>query len=422
MDIKFSNFAKCVTQRTAINDLMDDLGVAVSNPSEELCFFGGGNPAKIEKMNEVWRREVEAIMAKEGGMEAMLCNYADPRGTKSFVKTIVDIFNERYGWGITERNVCVTQGGQAAFYTLFNVLAGEFSDGKRREILFPIAPEYVGYSCQSVTGPIFRAKKPEIEYIGERQFKYKVDFSQLDIRPETAAICVSRPTNPTGNVLTDDEVNQLADKAEEHGIPLIVDNAYGAPFPSMLFAEANTIYRKNIVLTMSMSKIGLPGVRTAIVIGPESIIDAIVAHTTIYGLNNNNVGQAILEPLLKSGEIFELSESVIRPYYYEKAQLAQKILEEELGNDIPWKMHKCEGALFLWIWLQNLPISTQELYQRLRDEEIIVLPGEGFFFGLEEEWQHSHECVRISYAQDESTLRKGFSRMARVIKSIYAAQ
>ncbi len=47
-------------------------------------------------------------------------------------------------------------------------------------------------------------------------------------------ICVSRPTNPTGNVITDEELLKL-DALNQHGIPLVIDNAYGVPFPGIIF-------------------------------------------------------------------------------------------------------------------------------------------------------------------------------------------
>lgn len=43
-------------------------------------------------------------------------------------------------------------------------------------------------------------------------------------------ICVSWPTNPTGNVITDEELLKLDALANQHGIPLVIDNAYGVPF------------------------------------------------------------------------------------------------------------------------------------------------------------------------------------------------
>ena len=45
-------------------------------------------------------------------------------------------------------------------------------------------------------------------------------------------ICVSRPTNPTGNVITDEELMKLDLLAQQRDIPLVIDNAYGVPFPA----------------------------------------------------------------------------------------------------------------------------------------------------------------------------------------------
>lgn len=424
MDLEISDFGKSITQRSGLTDLMDDLGEAVTQASgKRIYFFGGGNPAAIPEMEAVWRCQVSTIMNTPGALQATLGNYADPRGMRHFIQTVVDVFNERYGWGITEKNVCVTHGGQAGFFSLFNILAGSFDGGKRRkEILIPVCPEYIGYACQSVSGPIFRSKRPDIELIGDHEFKYCVNFAELDIRPETAAMCVSRPTNPTGNVLKDEEIHQLADLAERHGIPLIVDNAYGAPFPSILFTQANTIWRPGMVLTMSLSKIGLPGVRTALMIGPEEIISAVVSLTTVSGLNNNNVGQMIIEPLLRSGELFKLSEEIICPYYRDRSDLAKQVLNEVLGDSVPWRLHCNEGALFLWLWLKDLPIDSYELYKRLVKRDVFVIPGNGFFFGQEgseEELKHSRECLRLSYAQDEETVRTGFAILAEEIKKAY---
>lgn len=425
MQIELSDFGKCAVRPTGLTDLMGDLSKAVTAAGDqEIYFFGGGNPASIPEVNDIWRARMDEIMSEEGGLENVLCNYADPRGMPHFIKTLVKVFNERYGWGITEKNVCVAQGGQSAFFALFNLLAGSFDGGKsRKEILIPVAPEYIGYADQSMCGSVFRSKKAEIELIGERSFKYRVDFSKLDIRPETAAVCVSRPTNPTGNVLKDEEIIKLADLCEQHGIPLIVDNAYGAPFPSMLFTEANTIWRPNMILTMSLSKIGLPGTRTAIIIGPEEVVSAVVALTTISGLSNNNVGQCIVEPLIASGELFRMSEEIIRPYYRKKSNFARQVLTEALGDSVPWRLHENEGALFLWLWLKDLPIDSQELYSRLAKRRVFVIPGNGFFYGEEHAGDpHARECLRISYAQDEEIVRKGFAIMAEEIRKAYGVE
>ncbi|WP_431197491.1 aminotransferase class I/II-fold pyridoxal phosphate-dependent enzyme, partial [Streptococcus pneumoniae] len=70
-------------------------------------------------------------------------------------------------------------------------------------------------------------------------------------------MCCSRPTNPTGNVLTDGEMTHLKQLAKKHGIPLIIDNAYGAPFPSIIHTSTTLEWDDETILCFSLSKIGL---------------------------------------------------------------------------------------------------------------------------------------------------------------------
>ena len=89
------------------------------------------------------------------------------------------------------------------------MLAGSMADGSSRSIHLPLAPEYIGYGDIGLTQSFFTATRPEIELMDDNLFKYHVDFSHLKVTEQTAALCVSRPTNPTGNVLTDDEIDKV---------------------------------------------------------------------------------------------------------------------------------------------------------------------------------------------------------------------
>jgi valine--pyruvate aminotransferase len=67
-----------------------------------------------------------------------------------------------------------------------------------------------------------------------------------------------------------------------------------------------------------------------------------------------------------------------------------------------------EGALFLWLWLENSEKTSRELYQNLKERGVLVVPGEYFFFGdFAEDWHHRHECLLISFAMDDRDLREG---------------
>ncbi len=420
MSDKFSNFGQRLCNGSGIGELMDDLGNALATGGPDIRMLGGGQPAHIPEVNALWRRRLEEIMAVPGGVDKMLANYDPPRGNPLFLESVAKLFRDEFGWDITAKNVAITAGGQTAFFFLFNTLAGEFKNGSAKKILLPLVPEYIGYANQSVGSDIFRAVKPIIEKIGEHDFKYRVDFENLNVDDDIAAICVSRPTNPTGNVLTDEEISKLRALADEKGIPLIIDNAYGAPFPNIIFTEATPVWNENIVLTLSLSKIGLPGTRTGIVIASEEVAAAVSSMSAIVGLANGNVGQAIMQPLVESGEILKLSNDVVRPYYVEKSKQARAWVDECFDASLPYRVHLSEGALFLWLWFEDLPITTRELYERLKGRGVLIVSGHYFFFGLgDTDWQHKNECIRMTFTMDERIVREGIQIIAEEVAAAY---
>ncbi|MBK1882702.1 valine--pyruvate transaminase [Luteolibacter pohnpeiensis] len=422
MAYEFSKFGRQLGCGSGIEELMDDLGHALASGGANVKMLGGGQPARIPEMNAVWRRRLEELMEESGGLERTLTSYDPPRGNPRFLEAIAGIFRDQFGWNITADNVAVTAGGQTAFYFLFNLLAGQMPDGSSKKILLPLVPEYIGYANQGMSGDLFRACTPTIEKTGPHEFKYRVDFDNLKVDSDVAAICASRPTNPTGNVMTDQEVARLSELAKANNIPLIIDNAYGAPFPSIIFTDATPFWDEHVILTFSLSKIGLPGSRTGIVIGPPEVIRALGSMSAIAGLSNPSTGQQIVLPLIESGEILKLSQEVVRPFYEEKCKLARRAAEEAFGDEVEWFMHRSEGALFLWLWFPDLPITSRELYERLKKREVLVIPGAPFFFGhSDDSWRHRDECIRVSYAMDEEIVRDGLRIIAEEVKKAWKA-
>lgn len=417
MPLHLSKLGRKLTRRSGILELMDDLGKAMSE-HPEMRMMGGGNPARIPAVEAVWRRRMAEVLGDGDLYERMLANYDTPQGQRRFIETLAVFLNAQFGWGLTPANIAVTNGSQSAFFYLFNLLAGEQEEGPARRILLPLCPEYIGYADQGVNPELFVSCRPEIEHLDEHTFKYHVDFDRLHIDETIAAICISRPTNPTGNVLTNEEVDRLAQLAEEHGIPLIVDNAYGAPFPSIIFSEIKPIWNPNIILSLSLSKLGLPGTRTGIVVAREEVIEAVSAANSIVSLANGNIGQTIVEPLLAGGELMSLCHDAIRPFYEERSRTAIAFLHETMGDDVDYHVHVCEGALFLWLWFPNLAITTHELYQRLKARDVLVVPGHYFFYGLPQPWPHSNECIRVNYSQDPQQVREGLAIIAEEVRAI----
>lgn len=413
--MQFSKFGEKFNQYSGITQLMDDLNDGLRTPGA--IMLGGGNPAAIPAMLDYFRQASEEMLAS-GELVAALANYDGPQGKDAFVKALAQLFRETYGWDISEKNISLTNGSQSGFFYLFNLLAGQQPDGSHKKVLLPIAPEYIGYGDAGIDEDLFVSYHPEIELLDNGLFKYHVDFEQLKVDDSVAAICASRPTNPTGNVLTDNEVRKLDKLARENNIPLIIDNAYGLPFPNIIFEDVEPFWNENTILCMSLSKLGLPGVRCGIVIASEEITQALTNMNGIISLAPGSVGPALANHIIGKGDLLKLSSEVIKPFYKQKSKRAVELLQEAI-TDERFRIHKPEGAIFLWLWFDELPITTMELYQRLKARGVLIVPGEYFFIGQKDEWDHAHQCLRMNYVQDDEMMQKGIAIIAEEVEKAY---
>jgi valine--pyruvate aminotransferase len=415
--MKLSAFGEKFAGDSGIVGLMDDLGNALlDNP--DMIMMGGGNPGRLPEMEAVFQRRLEAVMGDPAERHRLFGRYQSPQGDHDFRACVAEFLSGRFGWQLGAANIAISNGSQSAFFALFNMLAGDMPGGGRRTIHLPLTPEYLGYADSGLSACFFSATRPEIELLDDSLFKYRVDFPRLRLDEHTAALCVSRPTNPTGNVITDAEMAHLDELARERGIPLIVDGAYGLPFPNILFTEARPHWNENTILVLSLSKLGLPGVRTGIVVAREEIAHAFANANGILNLACGNLGPAITLELFRSGEMLELARDVVRPFYEARARAAVDAFREHLDG-LPFRIHKPEGAFFLWLWFADLPIGSQALYERLKRRGVLVVPGHHCFFGLDDDWRHRHECIRVSYVQDEDSVRRGAALIAEEVAHAY---
>lgn len=416
--MQFSRFGQKLTADAGIVSLMDDLGDALRvNP--DMIFMGGGNPARIPEMEQVFEAALQATLCDPVETHQLLGLYQPPQGDAQVLDQIADLLSTEYGWPLTRANIALANGSQSAFFVLFNLFAGDYADGTRKFIQLPLTPEYLGYTDLGISTDFFSSVRPEIELLPDGFFKYHVDFKQLKITSQTGALCVSRPTNPTGNVITDEELTHLDELARAHDVPLIVDGAYGTPFPNIVFADATPHWNDNTILVLSLSKLGLPGARTGIVVAKPEVIDAFAKANTILSLACGNFGPALARHLLQDRKILSLSREVVAPFYRARMEHAARVFKQELTG-LPCRIHQPEGAIFLWLWFEGLPISSEVLYQRLKARGVLVVSGHHFFPGLAVAWQHSHECIRVTYCQNAAVVEQGAAIIGDEVRRVFA--
>ena len=410
--MNLSDFGRRFQAYSGITHLMDDLAEGLAQPGT--IMLGGGNPASIPEVSAVFLAVLDQLR-DSGKLISTLANYDSPQGKASFLVTLAEFFQAQYGWNISSRNIALTHGSQSSFFILFNSFAGR-SQGVDKRVLIPLVPEYIGYCDVGIEPDLMISQQAKIQQLDDGFFKYQVDFENLRVDDSVGLICVSRPTNPSGNVLTDDECLQLDRIAKQNDVPLLIDSAYGTPFPNIIFGEVNPLWNENCIVCMSLSKLGLPGARTGIVIANEEVIQYFTNMTAITSLAPAGIGAEIVNQLILDEALLPLCHDVIRPFYKSRAEFAVALLRQAI-NDSRLHIHKPEGSMFLWLWFEGLGIDTSELYQRLKQKGLLVVPGKYFFPGQDNEaGEHAQSCVRMNYVQSEQELSKGIEILGRELK------
>lgn len=414
---RFSDFAVRFAGPTGARQLMDDLGEVLSS-GKDLCNLGGGNPAQIPAIESIFH-EIISKAVHNGAFHDLVSRYDGPQGHRPFLIALSDLLNREYGWGVGPDNIAMTTGSQSSFFIIFNLLAGLCGDGKRRHIQLPMVPEYIGYADIAMASNALRTNKPIIERIDSHSFKYHIDFNAFEVDDMTGGVCVSRPTNPTGNVISTEEMERLMMLTQTAGVPLIIDNAYGVPFPNIVFSDIRPMFDSHVIYCMSLSKLGLPGLRTGIVVANEEVIEAIRSINAVMSLATGSLGASLATPLVQSSDVLRLGNEVIRPYYEDRLKHALSCCKKHLSG-LDYFIHQPEGAIFLWLWFPELPITAQDLYQRLKTRGVLIIPGHYFFPGFGEPWKHVHECVRISYSQSSEQVEKGIRVLSEEIRRAFS--
>ena len=424
--MRLSAFGQKFAGQSGISALMEDLGTALSeNP--DMLFMGGGNPGRVEAAQEAYFAQLQALVADPERRHECFGVYQAPLGDRGFREELARYLRRRCGWDVNAENIAIANGSQSAFFLLANMFAGPeggATGGIEADAIeevgtihLPMSPEYVGYRDAGLAEPFFTASRPQIEKLEDGFFKYRIDLAQR-IPPSTRALLVSRPSNPTGNVISDAELAGLDALAVTADVPLIIDGAYGAPFPDLVYSDARAYWSDNTSLMLSLSKLGLPGVRSGIVIARTDIAAAFARANTVMSLASGGLGPALLAPMLRDGSLDTLCRDALQPFYRERQALALKTLRGGLG-DLPVHIHRPEGAFFLWLWCEGIPVDSMTLYRRLKEHGVIVLPGQEFFIGTGEGWPHSRECLRLSYAGDRATIERGCEVVAQTLRDAY---
>lgn len=390
---------------------MDDLAEAIHS-KPDLLFMGGGNPASIPEVTQAFSDATISLTKDYQMFSTAAAAYSDPAGFTPLRVKLCEILKSFYQWDISLENIILTNGSQAGFHILFSLL-----DNGDSSILLPQVPDYIGYSDLIGNQNCFLSIPGAYKSLDEYTFRYELNRDLVEKGLNNAQLAVlSQPTNPTGGLLNQNDLDYLVDVTKQKNIYLLLDHAYGGPFPAIQSRFNKMGFYEHCIHSFSLSKLGFPGGRIGIFIASTKIIEQMVEQLTITSLAPNSIGPAIALNFFHQDNWYDLITKKIQPYYDENKKFLVNELKSSFTKD-EIEYHDPEGAFFLWINFKKYS-DSRKLYQLLKDGGLLVVPGDFFYFGagIDEQSTNTRPCfIRISYTQPLARIKQSIELLRKVI-------
>ena len=292
--------------------------------------------------------------------------YTSAVGDLSARTAIAEDLNERYGAGCGPEDFFLGCGAAPELTAVFKALA---APGGELLVIAPYFPEYKPFAQEA--GLVFRVVPPDVP-----GFQIRLDAVEAMLTPNTQAVLVNSPNNPSGVVYTRQTLQALAAlltrKAEEYGHPIYIvsdepyrELAYGVEVPFLPLIYPNT------VVCYSYSKsLSLPGERIGYIYVPKAAADSRALYAAVAGAARS-MGH-VCAPSLWQKVIARCAR--LRPDL-EAYDRNRKALYDGL-TAMGYEMAKPDGAFYLFI---KAPGGDANAFsEKAKQKDLLLVPGDGF--------------------------------------------
>jgi aminotransferase len=345
-----------------------------------------------------WKVRSAAITSLQRGYT----QYTGNRGLPNLLELISRYLNERFGLEYDPKHILVTVGGSEAID-----LALRACVEKGDEVLIP-DPAYVSYSplvLMSDGVPV------HVECREEDNFVLQPELLEKAITEKTKAIILTYPNNPTGAIMTAEDLEKIAKIIEKHDLLVISDEIYAeltygrkhasiVSFPGM---KERTVYVGGFSKAFAMT-----GWRMGFVCAPPAIDEAMFKIHQYGIMCAPTMSQYAAIEALKDGfsDNFAMVEEM-RDSYDKRRKFVLYSLKE-----IGFHCFEPQGAFYAFpsVKASGMP-AEQFANDLLLQHKVAVVPGNAF-------GKFGENNVRISYATSMNALSEAFDRMAAFIDSV----
>ncbi len=352
------------TNRSVIRDLAEYGSMRAAIVGKENVFdFSIGNPS-VPVPEEVSRAFVE-ILQEMDSLEVH--GYTSAQGDVETRRAIAEDLNDRYNAGATAEDLFISTGASAELAATIRALA---TPGSEFLVIAPYFPEYKPFVEEN--GGILKVVPPDIP-----NFQISLEEVEKRLSPNTAAILLNSPCNPSGTVCTEETIRALAAllerKSKEYGrtIYIISDDPYRELVYDGAAAPFVPLYYPNTVVCYSYSKsLSLAGERIGYIYVPKAAEQSRELYAAIAGASRA-LGH-ICAPSLLQKVIARCAH--LRPNL-EVYDRNRKALYEALTS-MGYEMAKPDGAFYMFIKAPGG--DAQAFSKKAMEKDLLLVPGDSF--------------------------------------------
>ncbi len=365
----------------------------IASEMKDAISLGVGEPDFVTP----WNIRESAIFSMERGYT----HYTSNHGMLSLRELITEYLRTRYGISYDPQvQTVVTVGASEALDLAFRAIM-EPGD----EVLVP-APSYVSY----MPGVTFAGGVPvPIETRVEDNFTITAGAIERVITSKTKAIVLPYPNNPTGAVMTREQLESIKDALIQHDLLVISDEiyselTYGGQHVSV--ASLDGMYERTLVINGFSKAFAMTGFRLGYAAGPEDIIAAMVKIHQYSMLCASTMSQYAGEEALRYEMNTDFSQvsKMVKSY-----DMRRKYMYRAL-NDIGLEAFEPRGAFYIFPSIKSTGLSSEEFCFRLIDEKrVACVPGTAFGAAGE-------GFMRCSYASSMENLREAIKRIGEFVE------
>jgi aspartate/methionine/tyrosine aminotransferase len=337
------------------------------------------------------------------GIEAITTGqtrYNPPAGLMDLRKVIANDFSTRRGINVNPKQVVVGPGAKPGlfFTTLALIQPGD-------EVIYP-DPGFPTYEAMIRVSGGTPVAVPLLE---DKNFSFDLEIFNQSLSDRTRLILINSPSNPTGRVIPQIDLEYIAKAAQKYDCWVISDEIYsrlvydGIKVPSI--SEVPGMSERTIIVDGFSKTYAMTGWRLGYAIMPEQLADRVeLLLTHSVGCTATFTQIAGIIALTSSQEMVD---AVVEEYQHRRDYIVNGLnVIPKISCQVP------QGAFYVFPNIKSTGVPSSQLAQQLLEKAgVVVLPGTDF-------GQHGEGYLRLCYATSIENINHALERIERYISNL----